>query len=264
MSAEKDSAIILRVVPFSETSCIVTLFTREFGKIGALAKGARRPKGPFEAALDLLALVRIVFLHKSSQGLDLLTEAKLQRRFRAGGRELSRLYAAFYVIELLDALTTDADPHPELFDAAVRALERLDEQGEVAREVLRFELSAMRFLGHLPALDRCVECGGSVGGELPRMAFGLIEGGVLCVRCKVGKRQLISFSRPAVALMRQLAGECERGWQLAELDRKVFAELRGIVSRYICHLLGRKPRMHQYMDWFGQIRGNAGCMSSET
>ncbi len=91
MSSEKATALVLRVIDFSETSCVVTLFTREFGKIRGMAKGARRPKGPFEGALDLLVLCRIVFLRKSSDALDLLTEAKLERRFRPHGGSLSNL-----------------------------------------------------------------------------------------------------------------------------------------------------------------------------
>ena len=100
MSAEKTDAIMLRLVEFSETSLVVTMLTRDFGKISALAKGARRPKGPFESALDLLSHSRIVFLHKNTDALDLLTEAKLQRRFRAGDRDLQRLYAGYYIAEL--------------------------------------------------------------------------------------------------------------------------------------------------------------------
>src|SRR6478672_5481893 len=118
MPSEKSRTIVLKVIEFSETSCVVTLFTEDFGKVGALAKGARRPKGPFEGALDLLALVRIVFLRKSSDALDLLTEARLERRFRPNSGDLSSLYAAYYVAELLGELTDDYDPHPELFDAA--------------------------------------------------------------------------------------------------------------------------------------------------
>ena len=57
MAAEKTRGIILRVVEFSETSCVVTLFTEDFGKVGALAKGRGGPKGPFEGAIDLLAPV---------------------------------------------------------------------------------------------------------------------------------------------------------------------------------------------------------------
>src|SRR5258708_12337139 len=106
MSSEKATALVLNVVEFSETSSIVTLFTREFGKIHGLAKGARRPKGPFESALDLLALCRIVFLRKSSGTLDLLTEAKLQSRFRPPPHHLSTLYPAYSVPQLLSPLTT--------------------------------------------------------------------------------------------------------------------------------------------------------------
>ena len=80
---DKSDAIVLRTIEFSETSLVVTLFTREFGKLGVLAKGARRPKGPFEGSLDLLAVCRVVVIRKASDALDLLTEAKLERRFRA-------------------------------------------------------------------------------------------------------------------------------------------------------------------------------------
>ena len=64
------------------------MFSRDLAS-RQLAKGARRPKGPFESALDLLSLCRIVFLRKSSDALDLLTEARLERRFRVVGRDLS-------------------------------------------------------------------------------------------------------------------------------------------------------------------------------
>src|SRR6187549_1204547 len=101
MSAEKAEGLILRVTDFSETSRIVVLMTREFGKISALAKGGRRLKGPFESALDLLTTCQIVFLRKSTSGLDLLTEAKLVERFHPEERELTCLYAGYYVAELL-------------------------------------------------------------------------------------------------------------------------------------------------------------------
>ena len=77
MSAEKTLAIVVRTIEFSETSLVVTLFTEDFGKVSAIAKGARRPKGPFDGALDLLTICRVVFRPKSSESLDLLTEAKL-------------------------------------------------------------------------------------------------------------------------------------------------------------------------------------------
>ena len=71
MASEKTEGIVLRVVDFSETSCIVTWMTRDFGKITTMAKGARRPKSSFEAAIDVLAICRIVFIHKTTEAMDL-------------------------------------------------------------------------------------------------------------------------------------------------------------------------------------------------
>ncbi len=261
MSIEKASALILKIVDFSESSCVLTVFTREFGKVRGLAKGARRPKGPFESAIDLMAHCRIVFLRKSSDGLDLLTEARLERRFRIAGRDLSGLYAGYYVTELLRELTDDYDPHPELFDVADQALAMLsggdsevasgaDADGSdaerIAKQVFRFELTALRLLGHLPSLDVCVECGMRVG-EGRRIAFGHLEGGVLCEQCRPGKRKVVSASLAAIGAMRRFAAEEDRSWRVAKIEPSVRGELRGILNHYIAHLAGREMRMHRYL-----------------
>jgi DNA repair protein RecO (recombination protein O) len=246
MPSEKTLALVLRVVEFSETSCIVTLFTREFGKIGALAKGARRPKSPFESALDLLALCRIVFLHKSSDALDLLTEARLERRFRSASRDLTRLYAGYYVAELLCELTHTGDPHPELFDAADTTLAGLDGDADVGMLVLRFEVTALRLLGHLPVLDACAACGEAVALE-GTLRFGLLAGGLLCARCRPGQRQVVQL-RPSVVrtLQRFADGDAEK-WQAVPLDPAEKGQLRGLLHHYLAHLLGKRPKMHAFL-----------------
>ena len=246
MSTEKSLAIVIRVVEFSESSCVVTMFTREFGKIGALAKGARRPKSPFEAALDLLAICRVVFIRKSSDALDLLTEARLERRFRAASRDLARLYAGYYVAELLRELTDNGDPHPELFDAAVETLVELDGQGDVPSLVLRFELNMLRFLGHLPMWDACVGCGQpAVAG--PRVAFGPLAGGVLCGRCRVGQRQVISVSAGVIRTLQRFSEAEAEAWRRTVVDRQQRGEIRGLMNHYMTGLIGKRPLLLAYL-----------------
>ena len=249
MSSEKATAIVLRTVEFSETSLVVTLYTREHGKIGALAKGARRLKGPFESALDLLALCRIVFLHKSSDSLDLLTEAKLLRRFRPD-RNLAGLYAGYYVAELLDGLTDEDDPHPELFDLADGTLEALSAGEPVAARTARFEFGLLRLLGHMPSLDGCVECGAAVPSE-GRVAFGQLDGGVLCNKCRAGKKHVVMVSAGALRTMAQLADPNGKLWRRMEIDPRALGELRGLMNHYFSHLLGRKPKMLKYLGVLG-------------
>lgn len=207
MAAEKTLAIVLRVIEFSETSCVVTLYTREFGKITGLAKGARRKKSPFESALDVLSLVRLVFLRKTPPAMDLLTEAKLERRFRAGAADLGRLYPAYYVIELLLVLTEGGESQPELYDLAAGAIQSLDDGVRNPLAVLaRFELGLLRVLGHQPMLAGCVDCGRQVPEQATRFNFCSNAGGIVCSRCRSGKTGVLSLSREA------------RDWMLARLD----------------------------------------------
>jgi DNA repair protein RecO (recombination protein O) len=246
MATEKTSAIVLRLVDFSESSYVVTVFTEDFGKIGALAKGARRTKSPFDSALDLLAVCRIVFIHKSSDVLDLLTEARLERRFRAATRDLSRLYAGYYVAELLNDLTDMGDPHPELYRAADRSLFALDRGGAgVVETVLQFEATILRLLGYLPALDACAACGGPIPAQ-GRVLFGQLAGGVLCHACRQGQKQVVSLSRPVLDMLRRLSATTDEAHQPLT-DRRAVGELRGLMNHYLANLLGRKPRMHRYL-----------------
>ena len=246
MPAEKATAIILRTVDFSETSLVLTLFTRERGKLGVLAKGGRRPKGPFDSALDLLALCRIVFLHKSSESLDLLTEARLLRRFRPPGRDLRPLYAGYYLAELLRELTDENDPHPELFDLADGTLAALAAGEPAGRLVMRFELGALRLLGHTPSLAECVECGQPVPlGS--RVAFGLSDGGVLCPKHRSGKRHVAAVTPKTLEVMKQVTDLEGSAWRHLEVEAGTLGELRGVLNQYFAHLIGKKPRMHAYL-----------------
>jgi DNA repair protein RecO (recombination protein O) len=246
MAIEQADAIVLRTVDFSESSLIVTLFSRELGKIGAMAKGARRPKNPFDSGLDLLARCRIVFLRKSSDALDLLTEAKLLRRFRPVAGNLAGLYAGYYVAELLGELTDPYQAHPELFHLADQALVGLAGGQAVAREVLHFELGLLHWLGLAPSLDRCVECGDAVtlSGRVP---FGHLDGGVLCGRCRGGRRQVAVVQAGTLRTMAELADPAGNRWQRMEIDARSRGELRGLLNQYIANLLGHRPRMHQYL-----------------
>ena len=237
---------MLRTVEFSETSLVVSVFTRECGKIGAIAKGARRLKGPFESAIDLLAVCRIVFLRKSFETLDILTEAKLVRRFKTAGRDLSSLYAAYYVIELLDGLTEQYEPQADLYDLADETLLGLSAGEPVARWVLRFELGALRILGHLPLLYACVECGCAVPIK-GRVAFGHLDGGVLCTSCRTGKQHVALVDAGTLRVMDQLAQRESKIWQRLAITSTAQGQIRGLMNRYISHLMGRRPKMQNWL-----------------
>ncbi|MEZ6093307.1 MAG: DNA repair protein RecO [Pirellulaceae bacterium] len=265
MSSEKSAAIVLRVTEFSETSCVVTLFTRDFGKITGLAKGARRRKSPFESALDVLSQIRVVFLHKNTEAMDLLTEAKLERRFRSAARNLDCLNCGYYVAELLNSLTNNADPMPDVFDLAQRTLVELDENPARPFVTLtRFEMELLHELGHSPMLNQCVACGDDVE-SMSRQYFSALMGGLICSTCRSGKTGVITLSAEAWELLDELAcpaakpemsvAETAEPFGVETRNPAGLAEVRETLNLFVSHLLGKRPRLQAFLKLDGN-RGN--------
>ncbi len=247
MSSEKSEGLILRVTDFSETSRIVVIFTREFGKISGLAKGGRKLKGPFESALDLLSTCQIVFLRKSTSGLDLLTEAKLVSRFHPQERDLTCLYAGYYLAELLLGLTEDYDPHLALYIAAQEALEMFRTTDTLMLGVLRFELVLLREIGQLPDFENCAACGATLT-EGRTFGFWVSEGGLICPECQKEEYTQISIHAGTAAALRLLAGESEQAWKRLNLTPQQLKEIKHVTTAAMSHVLGRRPKMLKYLD----------------
>src|SRR3990172_5061543 len=252
MSLEKTLALVLRTTDYSETSKVVTLWTRDFGKVRVLAKGGRRLRSAFEAALDLLSVCNVVFLRKQFDRLDILTEAELVERFGDLRKNLSALYSAYYVAELLTELTDDYDPHPQIFDEALATLGRLArlhtaaDGNSAALSVLRFELAVLRELGYLPSLERCVGCGRGVPAS-GRMFFGLTAGGVLCAQCRPGQRRVVTVHGGTTKVLEALADPRRTNWSRLKVAPGLLQEVRSVLGQYVSHLIGRRPKMLDYL-----------------
>jgi len=239
--------LVIRGADVFNTSRVFTVFTRDLGRVEGIAKGSRRLKSPFENGLDLLSICDIVILHKGNETLDLITEACLVERFGALRSDLPAMYAGCYVAELLNDLTDLHDPHPRLFDAAVITLRNLSDQKLMWRRLMRFELALLKELGLMPSLELCVHCGNDLQREASqrRIAFGLSLGGVLCMQCRHGQPHVATLSVTTLWLLRSLANP-GREWREVG-DYRDESAAREVISSVICHLMGRRPRLHRYL-----------------
>lgn len=268
MPLERSDALVLKTVDFSESSLIVTLFTRKYGKIQAIAKGGRRLKSSFENALDILSQVFVAFIRKHTDSLDILTEAKRQKRFSPTSQNFAGLYAGYYLIELLNLGTAEYDPMPELYDKAAAAIDSFAEGTGVMRALILFEWQFLTVLGLQPSLDRCAECGEPAGTatiaatreEYRPVRFGLLSGGVVCNQCR--PTQAVQISAAAFATMLQITGVSvsatttlvvpsplilpDSAGSSGSSSKRVIREIRGLLSRYISAVLERPPKMHRY------------------
>jgi DNA repair protein RecO (recombination protein O) len=157
------------------------------------------------------------------------------------------MYAGCYVAELLNDLTHLHDPHPRLFDAAVITLRNLSDQKLMWRRLMRFELALLKELGLMPSLELCVHCGNDLQREASqsRIAFGLSMGGVLCMQCRHGQPHVATLSVTTLWLLRSLANP-GREWREVG-DYRDESAAREVISSVICHLMGRRPRLHRYL-----------------
>ena len=121
----KDSAICIRAVDYSETSQIVTFFARATGKFTAIAKGSKRPKSAFDGPIEVFSLGQIVFSDSNREKLATLTEFQQRLSLAGLSKNLFALNCASFAIELLNSLTDDYDPHPQLFDSLLQFLQNI-------------------------------------------------------------------------------------------------------------------------------------------
>ncbi len=160
----KDTAICIRAIDYSETSQIITFFAKEAGKISAIAKGSKRPKSSFGGPFEIFSYGKIVFADSNKEKLATLTE--FESAF--GGADFSSLSANLFKLncclfgaELLNKLTHDYDPHPQLFDDFLQFLKNAGEDSNnlnMLTLLILFQLSLLKETGLQPVLSHCVNC----------------------------------------------------------------------------------------------------------
>ena len=192
-----------------------------------------------------MAHLLVTYIPKRGDALDLLTESKLVRRFRPTGDNFGGMYAGFYLIELLNAMTIEQEPMPELFDRAVMALSHLMTGKSVMPMVMRFEWQLLEQAGHFPSLDFCVHCDGPRDLTQRRIAFGHLDGGVVCPNCLPGTQQ-VSFITPE--LIRAIRQICREEDVHAVMDPSQQGAMRALLNEYLSHLIGKRPVMFDYFN----------------
>lgn len=179
MNAYPCEAVVLRRTRYSETSLIVALMTRAYGRVDALAKGCRRPKSRLAGHLDLLTWEEVTLLARPRAGLELLTDAAWIQDW-PGLRRRPVAYAGGCVLaEVVLRTCMEGDPHPEVFAALTETLTELDRGEPPAAVVTAGLLRILRGIGLAPRLDACARCGATVEPT----AVAWTREGVACLAC---------------------------------------------------------------------------------
>jgi DNA repair protein RecO (recombination protein O) len=234
---------------------VVTLLSRERGKVSAFARGARASRRRFGGALEPFTALTAEVRERGGSDLLSLDSVSVLRAHGGIRGDLTRIACAGYAAELSRELVRDHEPHEELFALLLEYLGALD--GAPARpELLRaFELGALRAAGLAPRLDACAACGAAVA-EGARARFDPAHGGALCEGCGgAASAGALALSPGAREALIALADGGLPAAATASLAPPAGREARDALARFIEHHLGRKLSARRFLDEIGPLLG---------
>lgn len=248
-------AIVLRHSNWGEADRLLWLYTRELGKVRAVAKGVRKARSrkaghlePFTRASLLLAWGREIYIVTQAEAAD----AHLALR-----EDLLRVGYASYVVELLDRLTYEEGENSSLYRLLAETLTRLDQEPDPEFAVHYYEVRLLDLAGFRPQLFHCASCEAEIQPE--DQYFSAERGGVLCPRCGFNTPGVRPVSMTALKALRHLQRSSYAGARRLPLNPATHRELENLLSYYLTYLLERSLNTPAFLR---QVRHNPSSSTS--
>ncbi|MFW0860785.1 MAG: DNA repair protein RecO [Dethiobacter sp.] len=192
----RSDALVLRSRDWREADRLVTLLTRDAGKVTVLARGIKKSKSKFAALVEPLTLGRYL-LHRG-KSMDILIQGEIIKPYFSLRQDLLHYATAQYFCELAERSLPNNEPVVAVFVLLVAALEILEKDASPARVTRCFELSLLDELGFCPALEGCFCC----GQQLSPYYFDFAHSAIVCGQCPKNQDSIL-ISGAAVAVMKR-------------------------------------------------------------
>jgi DNA repair protein RecO (recombination protein O) len=227
---------VIRARDLGEADKVITLLSREEGKVQAVARGARRPRNRLAGVTQLFTHCNAALF--SGRSLHTLSQAEIRDSFRPLREDLSRLAHATYICELVDEMVPEKQPQEALFHLLLATLHLFCLEQDLDPVLRAFELRLLSFLGFRPRFDSCVACGGAVAGS--HASFAVALGGCVCPRCPPGQGPVVPLSRGSITTMGQLMDGDLRRVRVLRMTREVAAEVGRLLEDFIAYRLEKR------------------------
>ncbi len=230
----KWEGIIIRSVDYGESSKVITLFTREHGKIGLMARGAKKPQSRLAAVSQLFTHGYYLCKTGAGSGMAELSQGEILDSYRDLRQDIMRTAYAAYIAELMDRLTMEREANPFLFQLLSLTFRYLDE-GKDPEILARIVESKMLIVaGIRPHLHDCSNC----GREEEPYTISVAQGGLLCPRCQATDPYAIAVTSGTWKLLRL--------FQVFDLERLGEIEVKPATKSQLRHVL--RSFMDQHLD----------------
>ncbi|HLW70845.1 MAG TPA: DNA repair protein RecO [Candidatus Binataceae bacterium] len=248
MPAEESSpAIVLRARDYSESDRIVTLLTRDFGKLGGIAKGAKASRRRFERKLEPFSCVTLFFRRRPLGQLVFITRAEPGPMPQPVLEDdLRKIALGSYMVELADALTREEADAAAAYNVLAAGLAVLGRGPATAALRSAYDMKMLRAAGFGLEFDNCRICRSRVGIDAAAAYFVISRGGIVCMRCRSEAPQgAVRLDASGVLALSKLGG-VELG-EAADLPSAGAAAGR-VLTQFLGDLLDRKLRSVEFLD----------------
>lgn len=245
------TGIIIRRHKFSEADRLLTIFTSEFGKVRAIAKGAMRPGSKLGGNVELLTHSQLMLAR--GRNLDIVTQAQSLDIFLPIRDSLELMSYGFYLCELVDAFTEEDVEDRELFTLLLSTLRGLEAAQDGERIVRYFELRLLGHLGYRPQLQKCANCGSPLMPEVNY--FSPAQGGALCRGCGYPDMAAHTMSVNALKVLRLWQNNDFDTASRVKLTQELTREIKNLVRGNVRYVLEKQLKS---ITWTDTLAGENG------
>lgn len=245
MKLYKVEAVVLSSREMQDAHRLLTLFSRQQGKLRVVAHGVGKPSSRKRGAVQPFCYSS--FLIYRGRELDSVRQCEEINAFPGLRADLDKISYASYIAELVDASTMEGEVNEELFLLLLATLQFLSRNGaDIELFTRAFEVRLMDVSGLRPQLEQCVGCGARI--DSGAVGFSSSAGGAVCSRCMDIIPGVKKYPRSTVEVLRLLLN-----WNLAKLERikvssGVRQHLKGLLHNYISYHLDKKFNSMQFLE----------------
>lgn len=246
---QKCEGIVIRTNHYGESNKVVTLYTREWGKIGVMAAGAKKPNSRLAAVTQPFTYGQ--FLVKKSSGLGSLQQGDIISSMRGIKEDIFLTAYASYIIDLTDKCTDEKKPNPYLFELLYQTINNMNEGLDPEILVNIYEMKMLNSLGMYPVLDQCTICKNTEG----EFSFSIREGGFICHRCLEKDPYHYKISQATVKLLRLFYYlDISRLGNISVKDATK-KEIKKIITAYYDEYSGLHLKTKKFLNQMDQLKG---------
>jgi len=245
---EKYEGIVIKTIDYGESNKIVTIFTREAGKIAGMARGAKKTNSRLAGPTQLFSYG--YFMIYGNRGIGALQQAELISSLRAIREDIFKTAYATYIVELIDKATGEKERNPFLFELLHQTLQYINEEYDPDIVTNIFEMKMLNVLGLYPEMNRCAVCGNAEA----QFGFSIKENGLICHECFEKDPHFFPLSQTSVKLLRLFYFFDIHRLGSISVKPETKKELKNVISLYYDEYSGLNLKSKRFLDQLDKLK----------